>query len=768
MANFIDEPVSVQITRMKALSSLDRGSEADFRSVVTMAGQRSFGRTFSNDDDISPGNDWNFTVSSFDGLVPITIEIFDDDGNGGFNPDDRVDINPLGGIRDLNLFFSLSTGLIFDGDNGNQVIGNVGESITLGGDKNGDNGEITFRIDGVPGPESTSSALSQGNGFSDTPESNETLGLDLFGNSALVTGDFDLDGRDDLAVDVGSERSGPVTHVAYGSSSGLSRFDTQNFTRPNSVFGPDASALAVGDIDGNGVDDLVIGGSNPVVRFGSTFTPLLNSQSILQSPTYPDNIAFGEVLTTGDFNGDGRDDIATSAHFTGAVQINYGSSSGIRNDSSRQVFTRDTPGILGTADTSFGDALAAGDVNGDGFDDLIIGVPNSIDIERAGTFHVLYGRSNGLSATNSQLIGQFFGGVDDQAGDRFGGTVAVGDVNGDGVDDVVVAATGRNSGAGAVYVYEGSQGQNLPFTNPKILTKSSLFGGASLPGDIFGSSLEVKDINGDGFDEIVIGAPGSNNNSDNNTGTVHVTFGSSTGPTSTVRVYRQGIEGIAGTPEVGDQFGRGVAVGNFDGAGAAEIAASVPFEDLGDARDAGMINIITEPIFNSSSNLTISQSTRLGSEGSIRSLAERNDDIVNANPNQNRMGAGAETDAIAGLEESGLIAGGLGHGFTGRDNSEETQSGDRNQRKALSQIAEGSSNNGIFERANAFNSFFNAGDEMQLRGESAELRFGNVTERDFAGITRAISDGGSFVGAVADIPLAETSLGSPSVIEFFN
>ncbi|MEM9007777.1 MAG: hypothetical protein AAGE59_30225, partial [Cyanobacteria bacterium P01_F01_bin.86] len=234
-------------------------------------------------------------------------------------------------------------------------------------------------------------------------------------------------------------------------------------------------------------------------------------------------------------------------------------------------------------------------------------------------------------------------------------------------------------------VYEGRQGQSLPFTNPKILTKSSLFGGASLPGDAFGTSLAVKDINNDGFDEIIIGATGSNNGADNNTGTVHVTFGSSIGPTSTVRLYRQGIDGVAGTPEAFDLFGSGVAVGNFDGVGAAEVAVSIPFEDIGGIRDAGMINVIADPLSNASASLATTQSTWFGTEGYIRTLAEWGDDIVAASSGDDRLVLGAEANAIVGLDGDDLIAGGLGNDFIEGGDGDDILRGDHNSRQKQSQ-----------------------------------------------------------------------------------
>ncbi|MGL5083087.1 MAG: FG-GAP-like repeat-containing protein [Microcoleaceae cyanobacterium] len=601
MTQFIDEPVTVSITRMKTVDNLDGSftGEADFRSTVTIDGKVFPGKKFEGDDDLNPGTAWTFTNTSsqLGGIVPLKIEIIEEDTG----PDTRVDINPLSGKKDLNFFLNVQTGEVISTESGSsQRLGFVNQPITLRGAGDNDKGEITVVVSGVAGPEAANSVFIQSAFVQDAPESNDLLGGGFFSARRLVTGDFNDDGRDDLVV--GSPNEG-LTHVSFGSSSGLSQSGIQTFNSSNLV--NNGQTFAVGDINGDGVEDLVLGtsGAGATVKLGVKNSGLTGAQQpIVKSSSFPGSVIFGASLTTGDFNGDGKDDVATgdplALNNDGAVQINYGSSSGITTRG-LQVFHRDTPGVLGSNEapaTQFAQALAAGDINRDGFDDLVIGAPGAPDTNASfsGAFHVLYGSTTGLTTTNNTLIGQSFAGVSDKTGDRFGESLDVADVNGDLVDDVIIGAPGSNSSTGQGYVYFGRQGQNFPSNNPQILTKSNLLGGLSQAGDQFGASIDAQQINTDNFADIIIGAPGSNNGATNDVGTVHLTFGSASGASSSnVRLFQQGFSGVAGIAEAGDRFGTAVAIGNFNGSGSSEIVASAPFEDFGNVFDAGLVNIFS-------------------------------------------------------------------------------------------------------------------------------------------------------------------------------
>jgi hypothetical protein len=156
-------------------------------------------------------------------------------------------------------------------------------------------------------------------------------------------------------------------------------------------------------------------------------------------------------LAAGDFNSDGYDDLAIGAPFdndpandAGAVSVLYGGPSGLTAES-HEYWTQQVLGDDIEAD-QFGKALAVGDYNDDGFDDLVVGAPMEdlgtvgSPIADAGAIHVIYGSTVGLRSTGSLMLSRELEPVDGAAaaGDQFGFSVAAGDFNCDGADDVAI------------------------------------------------------------------------------------------------------------------------------------------------------------------------------------------------------------------------------------------------------------------------------------------------------------------------------------------
>lgn len=181
---------------------------------------------------------------------------------------------------------------------------------------------------------------------------------------------------------------------------------------------------------------------------------------------------FGDSLATGDFNGDGKDDLAVGVPYNdrgaqnaGAVNVLYGSNNGL-TATGNQIWHQNSPLVLGVADylDSFGSSLATGDFDGDGRDDLAVGVPNEevSSVSSAGAVNVLYGSNSGLTAADNQLWHQNSLFVEGGAeySDRFGASLSVGDFNNDGYDDLAVGVPGESigsiSGAGATHILFGS------------------------------------------------------------------------------------------------------------------------------------------------------------------------------------------------------------------------------------------------------------------------------------------------------------------------
>ncbi|HEV8323596.1 MAG TPA: thrombospondin type 3 repeat-containing protein, partial [Myxococcota bacterium] len=154
------------------------------------------------------------------------------------------------------------------------------------------------------------------------------------------------------------------------------------------------------------------------------------------------------------------------------------------------------------ATAHFGFSMAVADVNGDGFDDLVVGAPNWGGVSGEGRAYVYRGTSSGLESAPSWSVDPT-----DEAGAEFGFAVAAGDMNGDGWAEVLVGARdwglGGVSAEGRVYGYAGGPGG--PAALPSWTLDASDQSGAD-----FGAALALGDVNGDGFDDLVVGAPAWN------------------------------------------------------------------------------------------------------------------------------------------------------------------------------------------------------------------------------------------------------------------
>jgi hypothetical protein len=193
--------------------------------------------------------------------------------------------------------------------------------------------------------------------------------------------------------------------------------------------------------------------------------------------------------------------------------VYHGSSSGVSSSASRTI-------TGGAAYDSLGVSVSgAGDVNGDGYDDVVVGAYeyNSGSLLNAGAAYVHHGSSSGVSSSASRTI---TGGA---ASDSLGVSVSgAGDVNGDGYDDVIVGARYYDSGslseAGAAYVYHGSS------SGVSSSASRTITGGAAT--DYLGFSVSgAGDVNGDGYDDVIVGAYGYNSGSLSDAGAAYVHHG---------------------------------------------------------------------------------------------------------------------------------------------------------------------------------------------------------------------------------------------------
>ncbi len=396
---------------------------------------------------------------------------------------------------------------------------------------------------------------------------------DRFGTAVAGVGDVNADGYDDFLV--GAEAADPGGKANAGSAviySGLDGSVLQRFDGSSNGDRLGTAVAGVGDIDGDGADDVVIGApeadpnglsaaGTAVVFSGATGALLFRFDGAAANDQLGNAVA-----GAGDVDDDGVPDILVGAYLADPGGVSLAGSAFVYSGATGLELYRFDGTSLG--DTFGGAVAGVGDLDADGHDEVLIGAHNADPNGRlsAGSAFVYSGFDG------SEMFRFDGGNPDDWLGIAVG---SAGDVDQDGTPDLVVGAESASPStvfkAGSAFVYSGATGLQLYQFDGDV---ANAFLGSAVDG--------AGDVDGDGYPDLLIGADGYNPGSLGNAGMV--------------RVY-SGADGsmmhqVTGTA-TGDRYGSSVSGGgDQDGDGLPEVVVGVPNADPGGRNDAGVVEVL--------------------------------------------------------------------------------------------------------------------------------------------------------------------------------
>jgi len=458
---------------------------------------------------------------------------------------------------------------------------------------------------------------------------------------ASAVGDFNGDGVDDFVVSARTWDSSSANSVGRVEAF-LGATDRQPVSSWAFYFGvlddeQAGFALAAGDFDGDGRDEIAVGrpwadvvagtlqvdaGRVSIVQWegGGWSVQQSLSQNDASGTSPEPNDWFGRQLEVGRFNNDAYDDLAVASYgetwgvtpASGIVHVFYGGPSGLRTDNETLVLPSVTEDFQW-----FGFAMAAGDFDGDDLDDLAISAPYRLisGHPHAGAVEVYSGGSVQLSTVSPQILTDTAVGTISGDEEYFGWALA--SANFDELeltcliahlpchDDLAIGVPGQlvngQTNAGKVVVVYGDD-SGLDTTWAPALYDSA-FGGVVTQDDAFGAVLTAGRLDRGGsaaYADLVIGVPDKEwQVGIENEGVVRIAFSGSSGvnggrvPQS---IHQRG--GLAiGVPGINDKFGVSVAIGDFDDDGWGDLLVGAPYKDYGTTPDTGAVALLYGALF---------------------------------------------------------------------------------------------------------------------------------------------------------------------------
>jgi hypothetical protein len=410
-----------------------------------------------------------------------------------------------------------------------------------------------------------------------------------------VRGDFDGDGKSDIVV---GAPGGDRVRVVYSKAKPHARW----ITSPDAQALDFGAALAIGDFNGDGFTDLAVGApdytnSEDSTEQGAVFiyegskTGLHYTGTVFKGPdAEDDDNELGMSLAAGDVNADGFADLAVSnpgpeggGDGMGYVLVYFGTGAGLVESGKAVIVSADP-----VEEGNFGQSVALGDVNGDGFKDVIVGEPGGgaggitgDPSDHAGDVQVFYGKATGIGPKHTTFVGTKF-----SASGSLGWSVAAGDFNHDGYADVAAGAPDASvrgkALAGKVLVLFGHK-HGMTAKGARVFSKATPHvPGAAVSTDRFGLAVAIGDVNDDRRADLLVGVPGGTAAGKPAAGEVYVLHGTKTGLAAVgCQVLSQATKGIPGAAVSGSEFGAAITTIGPTNAAHRRVLIAVPAKHKG-------------------------------------------------------------------------------------------------------------------------------------------------------------------------------------------